>query len=91
MIKLSKEEFFEELIGEMEGYEEITEEHKNLLINRIQTYIDKESDKNKRISKNANSIMIKFEDETQIFEIVDKYLSAIINEEMGKYWEGWKF
>lgn len=91
MIKLSKEEFLEELIGEMEGYEDITEEYKKLLVDRINVYIEKESDQNKRISKKANSIMIKFEDETQIFEIVDKYLSAIINEEMGKYWEGWKF
>lgn len=88
MIKLTQEDFINELVGEMEGYLEITEEHKNNLLNYVQKYIEKNTNK-KRISKQANSIIINLEDETKIFEIVDKYLSAIINEELDQYWSNW--
>lgn len=89
MIKLSKEDFIEELIVEMEGYIEITDEHKIALLNHIEQYIEKEKDKNKRISKEANSITINLNDETELFEIVDNYLSAIINDELEQYWLNW--
>ncbi|PKM52408.1 MAG: hypothetical protein CVV02_01260 [Firmicutes bacterium HGW-Firmicutes-7] len=90
MIKFSKDEFIEELVAEMDGYEEITKDHKQTFLANLDKYIETTKDKNKRISKSANSITIKLEDESELFEIVDKYYSAIVNEELDLYWLNWK-
>lgn len=90
MIKLSKDEFIEELIAEVEGYEEITDEQKKVFIDRVILAIETSSENNNRISKKANSISIQLEDESELFDMVDRYYAAIMNEELDLYWENWK-
>ena len=91
MIKFSKDEFIEELTAEIEGYEEITGEQKKAFIEKVSSAIDSSSEKNKRISKHANSITIQLEDESELFDMVDQYYAAIMNEELDLYWADWKF
>lgn len=91
MIKLTKDEFIEELTAEIEGYEEISAEQKKQFIEKIESAINSDSGQNKRISKSANSITIKLEDESELFDMVDKYYAAIVNEELDLYWANWKF
>lgn len=90
MIKLSKDEFIEELTAEIEGYEEITDEQKKTFIDKVVSTIEESDDKNKRISKKANSITIQLEDESELFDMVDQYYAAIMNEELDLYWANWK-
>lgn len=90
MFKLTKDEFIEELRAEIAGYDEITEEHEDDFISRILQYIEAEKSKNKRISTDTNSIIIQLDDETDVFEIVDQYLIAIIDNEVDLYWANWK-
>ncbi|PKM95509.1 MAG: hypothetical protein CVU84_05430 [Firmicutes bacterium HGW-Firmicutes-1] len=90
MIKFTQEQFIEELMGEMNGYEEITKEHKDVFLAKLDQYITTTNDKNKRISKSANSITIKLEDESELFDIIDRYFAAIVNEELDLYWANWK-
>ncbi|MBC7960285.1 MAG: hypothetical protein H7X94_10490 [Vallitaleaceae bacterium] len=90
MLKLTKDEFIEELRAEVAGYDEISEANEDDFIGRIEKYIEAEKGKNKRISIETNSIMIQLEDETDLFEIVDQYLVAILDEEVDRYWQNWK-
>lgn len=90
MLKLTKEEFVEELRNEIAGYDEITGEEEDDFISRIEKYIDKEKGKNKRISMGTNSIIIQLNDETELFEMVDQYLVALLDDEVDLYWANWK-
>ena len=90
MIKFSKEEFIEEITAELYGYEDITQEHREVFLTRLDAYIEDQKGKNKRISNQANSITIKMEDETELFGLIDKYLVAIVHDELEDYWKDWK-
>ncbi len=38
----------------------------------------------------TNSVIIQLEDESDVFEIVDQYLIAILDNERALYWANWK-
>lgn len=84
MIKLDVEEFIEEIKAEMYGYEEIDEELIELWEKKFRDYIKEKKAKKNRINYKTNSILIK--DESELFDIVDNYLAAIVNDEMDQYW-----
>lgn len=84
MIKLDVEEFLEEVKAEMYGYEEIDEELIELWEKKFRDYIKEKKAKKNRINYKTNSILIK--DESELFDIVDNYLAAIVNDEMDQYW-----
>lgn len=90
MFKLSKDEFILELRAEIAGYDEITEEQEEDFVARVLKYIESEKGKNKRISTDTNSIIINLDDETDVFEIVDQYLVAILDGDVALYWANWK-
>lgn len=92
MIKLEIEEFIEEIKAEMYGYEEIEENIINEWESKFQLYlkdIKSKKTKNDKIKIKSNSIIIELKDETDIFKIVDKFLAAVVNEELDKYWTDW--
>lgn len=89
MFILPKDEFMEELKAEMAGYEEITEELREDWIKRFDKYLTQKTLKDKRISVKGSNILIKLEDESELFGIVDKYYAAIENEDLEKYWIDW--
>ena len=93
MIKLEIEEFVEEVKAEMYGYEEIEDSQINDWENKFREWVKKESGKkikNNRIKLGPNSIIIELKDETDIFQIADKYLVAVVNNEVDKYWIDWQ-
>jgi uncharacterized membrane protein len=85
MIKLTKEEFIEEINAELMGYEEISSEHIKQFMSTLNTYFDNKKGKKERISYKANSVVIHLKDECEIFDMADNYLSAIVNDEVQKY------
>lgn len=93
MIKLEIEEFVEEVKAEMYGYEEIEDSQINDWENKFREWVKKESGKkikNNRIKLGPNSIIIELKDETDIFQIADKYLVAVVNNEVDEYWIDWQ-
>ncbi|GKX30839.1 hypothetical protein SH1V18_33190 [Vallitalea longa] len=93
MIKLEMEEFIEEIKAEMYGYEEIEESQINEWESKFRAFImqeNKKKTKNNRIKFGPNSIIIELKDETDIFKIADKYLVAVVNNEVDKYWVDWQ-
>jgi hypothetical protein len=92
VIKLEIEEFVEEIKAEMYGYEEIEENIINVWESKFRIYLEdikNKKTKNDKIKFKANSIIIELKDETDIFKIVDKFLAAVVNEELDKYWIDW--
>lgn len=90
MFKITKEELLLELRAEIAGYDEITEADEEDFITRVDKYIEAEKGKNKRISTETNSIIIQLEDETDVFEMVDQFLVAILDDQVNLYWANWK-
>jgi hypothetical protein len=87
MLKISKEEFIEELQAELYGYEEIDEDTINDFVKRVQAYF--EAGKGKNVDY-KNGVTIKMNDEGDLFMIADRFLSAVVNEELDKYWQNWE-
>lgn len=87
MIKMHVEEFIEEIKAEMYGYEEIEEGLIELWEKKFRDYIKEKKAKKNRINYKTNSILIK--DESELFDIVDNYLAAIVNEETDQYWDNY--
>ena len=88
MLKLSLEEFKEEVKAEMYGYEEIEE----LLIDRWFKTLDafiKAGKKSSILKYKDKEIMVELKDESDLFMIVDRYLAAVVNEELDKYYTDW--
>lgn len=89
MFVIPKEEFIEELKAEIEGYEEISQEDCKDFIDRIIKYIDEEMD-NKKLKKTSKGIEIVLKDESDIFEIADRYYGAVTSNELEDYWKAFK-
>ena len=81
-------DLIEEIKMEMEGYEEIEQEY---ILDWEEKVLDWskgiKSTKNKIVKEN-NRIKVFIEDEADIFKIVDRYYSAIINNELEEFWKG---
>ncbi len=89
MFVIPKEEFIEELKAEIEGYEEIDQENRKLFIEKIIQYIDASTD-NKKVKKTSKGIDIILKDESDIFELADKYYGAVTSDELEDYWKAFK-
>lgn len=89
MLELSKLDFVEEVKAEMAGYEEIEPAMIDKWVARFEKYLASKNLKDKRIKKKGDNIIVKLDDESELFKIVDKYLAAIENEDLDAYWSGW--
>lgn len=85
MLKMSMEDFIEEIKAEMFGYEEIGEENINKWVDTFKNYVKQKKDKKNRISYKANSVNINLKDESDLFNIVDKYYAAVENDDVDNY------
>lgn len=90
MLVLPIEDFKEEIKAEMYGYEEISEALINRWFDSFDVYLNKKQ-KDERIVRKGNAIEIKLKDESDLFMIVDKYLAAVMNEEIEAYYLDFKF
>lgn len=89
MLVLPIEEFKEEIKAEMYGYEELEEP----LIERWFSVFDKYlkgKKKNELIDYSGETVRIKLKDESDLFMMVDRYLAAVVNEEIEAYFVDWK-
>lgn len=91
MFVLPKEEFIEEIRAEMAGYEELTKPLIDDWIERFQKYVQRSNLNSKRIVVKGGNTSIKLEDETELFNIVDRYYVAVDQEEIEAYWQDWTF
>ncbi|MFP4697898.1 MAG: hypothetical protein ACLFMO_04235 [Eubacteriales bacterium] len=87
-MKLLLEDFLEEVKLEMTGYEEIDEDLIKNWECRAKDWVYLNIGKKNRIIKENNSIYVEIDDESEIFKVVDRYFSAIDNNETEKYWQG---
>lgn len=88
MLKLSYEEFIEEIKGEMYGYEEITETDIEKWFTVLDDFTSKEK-KSGLLTYSKDGIQVTLKDEADLFMVVDKYLAAIVNDELDKYFDQW--
>lgn len=94
MLKMELEEFIEEVKAEMYGYEEIAESQIVDFEKHFRSWVknkkaQNKKNKNDRIKFGPNSIIIMLKDESDLFKIVDRYLAAVVDEEIQQYWENW--
>ena len=87
MLKILLEDFVEEIIAEMYGYEEIEEDEINIWFEKFERFVKDKKDKRNIIRYKGEEISINLKDESDLFSIVDKYLAAIENDELDKYFE----
>lgn len=88
MLVLPLEDFKEEIKAEMYGYEEIEETLIERWFAQFDTYI-KAKKKNELINYASKGIEIKLKDESDLFMIVDKFLAAVVNEDLEAYFNNW--
>ena len=88
MLKLSYEDFIEEVKAEMYGYEEIDEKAISKWFDTLDKFT-KAKKKSSIMSYTNNGIEVNLKDEADLFMIVDRYLAAIVNEDLEKYYTNW--
>ncbi len=88
MLKLSLEEFKEEIKAEMYGYEEIEEKAIVRWFETLDAFI-KIKKKSSILKYKNDEVVVELKDEADLFMIVDRYLAAIVNEDLDKYYTGW--
>jgi hypothetical protein len=86
MLKISKEDFMEEIKAELYGYEEIEETLVEDFVERLEVYFKEKKGKNVTY---ADGITIKLKDESDLFMIADGFLAAVTNDEVEQYWQKW--
>lgn len=90
MLILPIEDFKEEVKAEMYGYEEISEQLISRWFTAFDAYVSSKK-KDERIQKKGSTVDIKLKDESDLFMVVDKYLAAVMNEELEAYFSDFKF
>jgi len=88
MLKLSYEEFVEEVKAEMHGYEEIEEDNIKQWFDTLDTFIAAKK-KSSIFKYKGEDTGVELKDETDLFMIVDRYLAAVVNEDLEKYFTDW--
>ena len=88
MLKLSYEEFVEEVKAEMHGYEEIKEDNIKQWFDTLDTFIAAKK-KSSIFKYKGEDTDVELKDETDLFMIVDRYLAAVVNEDLEKYFTDW--
>lgn len=88
MLRLSLEEFKEEVKAEMYGYEEIEKSAIDKWFKTLDSFLA--AKKKSSIFKYKNGdVMVELKDESDLFMVVDRYLAAIVNEDLDKYFTDW--
>ena len=88
MLKLAYDEFVEEVKAEMYGYEEIGEANINKWFETLDQFI-KAKNKSTIFTYKGSEVEVALKDESDLFMIVDRYLAAVVNEELDKYYTNW--
>ncbi len=88
MIKLNGKDFLAEVEAEMAGYEELGEDSIKRWLDNFNAYVGKKS-KDKRIDYKGNDLIVKLDDESELFNIVDCYYAAVVNEDLENYFKDW--
>lgn len=88
MFKLTVEEFKEEVKAEMYGYEEISEEAMNKWFATFEAFVAAKK-KSNLITYEGRTVTITLKDESDLFMMVDRYLAAIVNDDLDNYYTEW--
>ncbi len=88
MLKISYEDFKEEIRAEFYGYEEISEEAIAKWFNLLEAFVEHKK-KSTFLNYKGDSVEVVLKDEADLFMMVDKYLAAIINEDLENYFKDW--
>lgn len=88
MLKITVEDFIEEIQQEIIGYEELGEEKAKNWVEKFLNIL--KSKKLKIIKEEQDKKYIYLKDETELFAYVDNYLVALNYNEEEKYWNGIK-
>ena len=88
MFRLSYDEFKEEVKAEMYGYEEISEEAIEKWFTTLEAFVGAKK-KSSIFKYSKDGVQVDLKDESDLFMIVDRYLAAIVNEDLTKYYADW--
>ena len=87
MIKLDIEEFIFEVKDEILSYEELGEEWANKWEQDFLDWLNNDSIKKKNVKKIKDEIFYMIEDESEVFDIADKYYYAVEENKTDEYWK----
>lgn len=87
MIKLEIEEFIFEVKDEILSYEELGEKWANKWEEDFLALVNNDKIKNKNIKKIKDKIFYMIDDESDIFDIADKYYYAVEENKIDEYWK----
>lgn len=88
MLRLGYDEFIEEVKAEMYGYEEIGEVNVTKWLDTLNEFV-KAKKKSTIFTYKGEAVEVVLKDEADLFMIVDRYLAAVVNEELNKYYTNW--
>ena len=88
MLKLAYDEFVEEVKAEMYGYEEIGETNIAKWFDTLNDYVIAKK-KSTIFTYKGDVVEVALKDESDLFMIVDRYLAAVVNEDLDKYYTDW--
>lgn len=88
MFKLNIKDFIAEVEAEMAGYEELGKEDIQRWMDNFNSYIGKKV-QDKRIDYKGTTPMVKLDDESDLFNIVDRYYAAVMDEDTESYFKDW--
>ncbi|MDE6357160.1 MAG: hypothetical protein K2L15_01065 [Eubacteriales bacterium] len=87
MIKLTLEEFLFEVKDEILSYEELGEKKANEWEEKFMLWLKDETIKKKNIKINKGQTYYLINDESEIFDIADKYYYAVEENKEEEYWK----
>ncbi|MDF1616700.1 hypothetical protein [Petrocella sp. FN5] len=90
MLKMNITEFRDEIKTEMLGYEEITEALVEKWFENFEAFIDAKRPSG-LLEYKGSQVEVMLKDETDLFMMVDRYLAAIVNEDLDNYFTDWTF
>ncbi|MCF8019922.1 MAG: hypothetical protein K9L62_11025 [Vallitaleaceae bacterium] len=90
MIKMNLNEFRDEIKTEMLGYEEITEPLIEKWFENFEAFVEAKRPSD-HLNYKGKDVNVTLKDETDLFMMVDRYLAAIVNEDLDNYFTDWAF
>ncbi len=87
MIKLEIEEFIFEVKDEILSYEELGKEYAKKWEESFLKWLNNDKIKKKNIKKQNNQTFYLIDDESEIFDIADKYYYAVEENKINEYWK----
>lgn len=89
MFELPYEDFRAEIEAELFGYEEIEPPMVERFLNEIDQFVGKQK-KSANVVYRGKEVLVKLKDEADLFMMVDKYLAAVVAEEVDQYFQDFK-